>query len=123
MMLRDAPMAGWCRLLTDEAPDKVILATGAKPSETTLEGPMTATTCAPNGVDAGTAYFRHTLSHEPVIMDGVDTLVTSLGHMAETTLAVALAGEGYEVHAIGDCLNPRTVEVAVLEVLKVAAAL
>ena len=54
------------------------------------------------GVDADTAYFQHTLSREPIIIDGVDTLVTSLGHTAETTLAVALAGAGYEVHAIGD---------------------
>ena len=34
----------------------------------------------PYGVDGETAYFQHTLSGEPVIFDGVDTLVTALGH-------------------------------------------
>ena len=55
--------------------------------------------------------------------DGVDTLVTALGHEAESGLEAALEGFAGEVHCIGDCLSPRSAEEAVLEGLKVAAAL
>jgi predicted NAD/FAD-dependent oxidoreductase len=54
-------------------------------------------------------------------MEGVDTVVTSLGHAPRTELSEALADAGYKVHAIGDCLSPRTVEEAVLEGLQIGA--
>ena len=47
----------------------------------------------------------------------------SQGHDAVTDLIDALADYPGEVHAIGDCLAPRTVEEAVLEGLQVASAL
>lgn len=72
----------------------------------------------PFGVDGETAYFQHTLSGEPVIFDAVDTLVTALGHRPDTRLAEALGDWEGEVHEIGDCLCPRTVEEAVLEGLR-----
>ncbi|MBD3666148.1 FAD-dependent oxidoreductase [Sulfitobacter aestuariivivens] len=77
----------------------------------------------PFGIDADSAYFQHTLSNEPVVMEGIDTLVTSLGHASVTSLAVELVDAGFETHAIGDCASPRTVEEAVLEGLKVASAI
>jgi predicted NAD/FAD-dependent oxidoreductase len=40
-----------------------------------------------------------------------------------TVLADALLDYAGEVHAIGDCLSPRTVEEAVLEGLRVASEL
>jgi 2,4-dienoyl-CoA reductase-like NADH-dependent reductase (Old Yellow Enzyme family) len=71
------------------------------------------------GVDSEDAYFQHTLSGEPVILNSVDTLVTALGHSAETKLEEDLSKHGISHHIIGDCLSPRTVEEAILEGLKV----
>ncbi len=76
-----------------------------------------------HGVDAEDAYFQHTLSGQPVILDRVDTLVTALGTQSNTALEDALTDWPGEVHVIGDALCPRTVEEAVLEGLKVAAEL
>ena len=73
------------------------------------------------GEDADSAYFQHTLSQEAVIMDGVDTVVTALGHDPETALADELSGHIKDLHLIGDCLSPRSVEEAVLEGLQIAA--
>jgi len=75
------------------------------------------------GADSDTAYLQHTLSAEPIVMENVDTIVTSLGQSPQTELAEALKDWLGEVHQIGDCLSPRTVEEAVLEGLRVAARL
>jgi 2,4-dienoyl-CoA reductase-like NADH-dependent reductase (Old Yellow Enzyme family) len=74
------------------------------------------------GVDADTVYLQHTASGEAVLCEGVDTLVTALGHEPDMTLENALQDFGGEFHVIGDCLGPRTVEEAVLEGLKAGAA-
>ena len=71
------------------------------------------------GIDSEDAYFQHTLSGEPVILNSVDTLVTALGHSAETKLEEDLSKHSIAHHIIGDCLSPRTVEEAILEGLKV----
>ena len=75
------------------------------------------------GVDSDTVYMQHTVSGEPMILDAVDTLVTALGHQPVNPLRDQLADWPGEVHYVGDCLSPRTVEEAVLEGLKVATAL
>ncbi len=75
-----------------------------------------------HGVDDDSAYFEHTMSGEPVILDGVDTLVLTTGHESDTTLAHDLAGLDVEIHQAGDCLSPRTAEEAVFEGLKVGMA-
>ncbi len=72
------------------------------------------------GVDGKDVYCQHTLSGEPVILEDVETLVTALGHRPETDLADSLSDYGGEVHLIGDCLCPRTVEEAVLDGLRIA---
>mgnify|MGYP000506208312 FL=1 len=54
-------------------------------------------------------------------MDGVDTVVTALGHDPQTALADELSGHIKDLHLIGDCLSPRSVEEAVLEGLQIAA--
>jgi len=72
------------------------------------------------GADADTAYFQHTLSGEPVMLEDTDTLVTALGHVPDTTLADALADWPGEVHVIGDSLAARTAEEAVFDGLKLA---
>jgi NADPH-dependent 2,4-dienoyl-CoA reductase/sulfur reductase-like enzyme len=75
------------------------------------------------GVDGSSVYFQHATSGEPVIFEEVDTLVASLGHHRVAELEDELAGWPGEVHVIGDAQTPRTAEEAVLEGLKVAAAL
>jgi len=73
------------------------------------------------GVDGDTVYLQHATNGEPIVLEGVDTLVASLGHERVDGLADELEGWGGEVHMIGDCLTPRTAEEAVFEGLKVAA--
>ncbi len=75
------------------------------------------------GADADSVYLQHVLTDEPVIVDDVAALVLSQGHDSVTDLVDALTDYPGEVHAIGDCLAPRTVEEAVLEGLQVASAL
>jgi 2,4-dienoyl-CoA reductase-like NADH-dependent reductase (Old Yellow Enzyme family) len=73
------------------------------------------------GADSDTVYLQHVLTGEPVVVDNVAALVLSQGHDAVTALVDALVDFPGEVHAIGDCLAPRTVEEAVLEGLQVAS--
>jgi len=76
------------------------------------------------GVDADSAYFQHVLTDEPVIIDDVAGLVLSQGHSSVDGLLRELEQrDDLEVHGIGDCLAPRTVEEAVLEALRVSSAL
>jgi hypothetical protein len=62
-----------------------------------------------------------------VILEEVETLVTSDAYVPENDLQGALTdfakGSGAEVFTIGDCLSPRSAEEAVLEGLKVASAI
>ncbi len=74
------------------------------------------------GVDNDTVYLQHTTSGEPVLCEGVDTLVTAHGHQSATGVENDLAGWHGELHLIGDCLAPRTVEEAVLEGLRAGVA-
>ncbi len=74
------------------------------------------------GADADSVYFQHTASGEAVICENVDTLVLSLDHQSVRELDEALAGFPGEVHHIGDCAAPRTVEEAVFEGLKAGVA-
>ena len=69
---------------------------------------------------ADSAYFQHVLTDEPVIVDDVASLVLSQGHHSVDGLLRELEARGdLEVHGVGDCLAPRTVEEAVLEGLRV----
>jgi 2,4-dienoyl-CoA reductase-like NADH-dependent reductase (Old Yellow Enzyme family) len=79
------------------------------------------------GADDDTVYLQHVLTDEPVLVEGVTSLVVSQGHQPVTALYDALTAPNSrfagEVHGIGDCIAPRTVEEAVLEALQVAAAI
>jgi 2,4-dienoyl-CoA reductase-like NADH-dependent reductase (Old Yellow Enzyme family)/thioredoxin reductase len=75
------------------------------------------------GADADTVYLQHVMSGEPVLLEGVDTLVLAYGHRSETALQRELDGRVAELHAVGDCLSPRTAEEAVLEGLRVGTLL
>jgi hypothetical protein len=67
--------------------------------------------------------MQHTVSGEPIILDKVDTLVLSQGHESITILEEELADWPGEIHVIGDAASPRTAEEAVLEGLKIGAAI
>ncbi len=75
------------------------------------------------GADEDTVYLQNTTSDEPVICEGVDTLVTSLGHVSNTQLEYALQDLDCEIHLAGDCLSPRTAEEAVLEGMRAGVAI
>jgi 2,4-dienoyl-CoA reductase-like NADH-dependent reductase (Old Yellow Enzyme family) len=72
------------------------------------------------GADSDSVYFEHTASSQPMVCEGVETLVTALAREAEGELEEALEDWGGTVIPIGDCAAPRTAEEAVLEGLKVA---
>lgn len=76
------------------------------------------------GVDSDTVYFNHILSGEPLLCEGVDTLVTSLGHQSVNALEMELEASDYSggLMALGDCVCPRTAEEAVLEGMQVGTA-
>jgi 2,4-dienoyl-CoA reductase-like NADH-dependent reductase (Old Yellow Enzyme family) len=74
------------------------------------------------GADADSVYFQHVLTDEPVVVDDVAALVLAQGHVPVDVLLRELEdADGVEVHGIGDCLAPRTVEEAVLEGLRIAS--
>ncbi len=78
------------------------------------------------GYDGSAVFFQHVLTGEAVVVEDVAALVLAQGHDPEDGLLTALSEPGVfdgEVHGIGDCLAPRTVEEAVLEGLRVATAI
>jgi NADPH-dependent 2,4-dienoyl-CoA reductase/sulfur reductase-like enzyme len=77
----------------------------------------------PYGADDDTVYLQHVLTGEAVLVEGVAALVLAQGHAPVDPLSEVLAQLPLEVHQIGDCLAPRTVEEAVLEGLQVAIAI
>ncbi len=78
------------------------------------------------GYDGSAVFFQHVLTGEAVVVENAAALVLAQGHDPVDGLLTALEAPGAfegEVHGIGDCLSPRTVEEAVLEGLRVASAL
>jgi len=75
------------------------------------------------GIDGQTVFCQHASSGAPMLFEGVDTLITSLGHQSVCALEDELADLGLECRVIGDALTPRTAEEAVFEGLKVGVAL
>ncbi len=78
------------------------------------------------GYDGTAVFFQHVLTGEAVVIEDVAALVLAQGHDPVDSLLTALGEPGAydgEVHGIGDCLAPRTVEEAVLEGLRVATAI
>jgi len=69
------------------------------------------------GCDENTVYLEHTASGEPIIVEGIDTLVLCHGHQPVDNLAAELEGL-VDYQLIGDCLAPRTAEEAIYEGLK-----
>ena len=55
------------------------------------------------------------ISWQPRTMEGIDTVVLAAGGVPDDALGVALADKVAEVHVIGDCYQPRDIEVAVVD--------
>jgi 2,4-dienoyl-CoA reductase-like NADH-dependent reductase (Old Yellow Enzyme family) len=72
------------------------------------------------GADEDTAYFHHMASGDPIVCEGMDTLVLAQGHQPAIALEESLRGRDLEIHLVGDCLSPRTAEEAIYEGLMVA---
>jgi 2,4-dienoyl-CoA reductase-like NADH-dependent reductase (Old Yellow Enzyme family) len=70
------------------------------------------------GVDDNTAYLKHTITGEPIILEDIDTVVTSHAYTPANDLKTSLQDFPGTVIPIGDCLSPRTAEEAVLDGLK-----
>lgn len=70
------------------------------------------------GTAGGTVFLQHTAAGDAVEVEGVDTVVLSLGHIPRDELSETVRALGIELHMAGDCLAPRTAEEAVYEGLK-----
>ena len=55
------------------------------------------------------------ISWQPRTMEGIDTVVLASGGVPDDALGAALAGRVPEIHVIGDCYQPRDIEVAVVD--------
>ncbi len=75
------------------------------------------------GADDDTVYMQHSVSGEPMVIEGVDTLVTAHACKRMAGIYDDLSDYEGDVIAIGDCLSPRTAEEAILEALKAGCAL
>ena len=74
------------------------------------------------GADEDSVYLQHIMNNDPVICEGVDTLVLCQGHTPANTVEEMVRRMGLEHHLVGDCIAPRTAEEAVLEGLKAGRA-
>ena len=74
------------------------------------------------GADEDTVYLQHIMSNEPVLCEGVDTLVLSQGHVPVNSVEEIVRKLGIDFHLAGDCVSPRTAEEAVLEGLRAGYA-
>ena len=74
-------------------------------------------------VDGKDVLTQNIYSREECRISHVDVLVTWLGSQAHDDLWHELEGHVQELHAVGDCLAPRSVEAAMTEGAKVARIL
>ena len=65
-------------------------------------------------------FFQHISSHEPLVFEDVGTLVVAHGYCSNSSLMDSLNTYNGDLVSIGDCVQPRSVEEAVLEGLRAA---
>ncbi len=65
------------------------------------------------GLDATAAYFTHAASGEPIVLEGVDTVVSVAGQAPQTALERQLQGAGLPFVTVGDCTMARSAEEAI----------
>lgn len=75
------------------------------------------------GIDDDTVYLQHTMSGEPIVLEGIGGVILAHGQEADDVLGAELGGLDVQLVRIGDCVAPRTVEEAVLEGLEAAVAI
>ena len=75
------------------------------------------------GYDGTAVFLQHVLTGDAVIVEDVAALVLAQGSEPVADLLAPIEGFAGAVHAIGDCLAPRTVEEAVLEGLRIGASI
>ena len=66
-------------------------------------------------IEDGSVDVYNVISWQPRTMEGVDTVVFASGGVPDDGLGAALEGRVAEVHVIGDCYQPRDIEIAVVE--------
>ena len=66
-------------------------------------------------IEDGSVDVYNVISWQPRTMEGVDTVVFASSGVPDDALGVALAGRVPEIHVIGDCYQPRDIEVAVVD--------
>ena len=66
-------------------------------------------------------FFQHISSHEPIVFEDVGTLVIAHGYCSNSSLMDSLNAYNGHLISIGDCVQPRSAEEAVLEGLRVAS--
>lgn len=67
------------------------------------------------GIDEDTAYLTHTASGEPILCEGVDSVVLANGRRPVLDLEAALEASGRPHILIGDCMTARSAEEAIYE--------
>jgi len=72
------------------------------------------------GTAGDTVFLQHTASGDAVEIEGVQTVITALGHSPRDELSEAVQAMGIDLRMAGDCLAPRTAEEAVFEGLRAA---
>ena len=85
-------------------------------------GVTVLTLVRPMGVDDDTVWLQHVLTDDAIAL-AASSLVLAMGHLPVDELSEDLLRMGVELHRVGDCLSPRTVEEAVLEGLEVGSLL
>ncbi|MCB5411956.1 FAD-dependent oxidoreductase [Pseudogemmobacter faecipullorum] len=67
------------------------------------------------GADTDSAYFLHTASNQPIILEAVDSLVLATGRSPRLELEPVLQAASLPFITIGDCATPRSAEEAIYE--------
>ena len=54
-------------------------------------------------------------ANEPIVFEGIDTVVLSMGNKAEDGLHRSLKSKVADLYPVGDCVTPRKIEEAILD--------
>ena len=66
-------------------------------------------------IEDGAVEVYNVISWQPRTLDGIDTVVFAAGGAPDDSLGAALTDKVAEIHVIGDCYQPRDIEVAVVD--------
>lgn len=86
-------------------------------------GVVLRTNTAPWEITSTGVECYNTITWVPVTLDGYDSIVFGSGGTPDTGLLKSLAGQHPSIHVIGDCFQPRDIELAVIDGHRVGRAL